>query len=92
MNQSQKLNRPQLSTKAALQAHFSSYQLDACNLLGNRLQKKLREHFSCLKLFANVQETNQIMGRYANTSMMDNSVDITQNAYNIRNNSSLMID
>eukprot|EP00353_Schmidingerella_taraikaensis_P008168 CAMPEP_0185590754 /NCGR_PEP_ID=MMETSP0434-20130131/61922_1 /TAXON_ID=626734 ORGANISM="Favella taraikaensis, Strain Fe Narragansett Bay" /NCGR_SAMPLE_ID=MMETSP0434 /ASSEMBLY_ACC=CAM_ASM_000379 /LENGTH=68 /DNA_ID=CAMNT_0028215183 /DNA_START=795 /DNA_END=1001 /DNA_ORIENTATION=- len=30
----------------------TSYQLDACELIGNRLKKKLREYLGCIKAFA----------------------------------------
>ena len=37
----------------------TSYQLDACELLGNRIHKKLREHFDRIKAFATYQEVSE---------------------------------
>lgn len=40
-----------------------------------------------------IRESNMMGGRYANSvSVLENTQDMTQTQYNLRNNSSLMID
>ena len=36
----------------------TSYQLDACELIGNRINKKLREHLDCIRQFAVYREVS----------------------------------
>lgn len=40
---------------------FSSYQLDACDLLVNRLRIKLREHFGQVKAFSHQKEVSNFI-------------------------------
>ena len=48
----------QLVTNHQKRYQFSSYKLDACELLGNRIHKKLRQHFSQIKAFASYREVS----------------------------------
>ena len=52
------MNRSNSRQAKVPKIQVTSYQLDACELLSNRIHKKLREHFDIIKAFAIYQEVS----------------------------------
>lgn len=46
------------SSRVAHQIQFTGYQLDACDLICNRVNKKIREYFGAIRAFVDMQEVS----------------------------------